>query len=101
ANGFTVALIDCFERFSAQIDWAMIIMSPLEPWPGELVLEAADAHGVSLITRVVDYGGVFHDEELGEDAFAVHDHRRFRPPPWVQAAPDRLHPLRPHAPRHR
>jgi aryl-alcohol dehydrogenase-like predicted oxidoreductase len=100
ANGFTLDLIDCFERFSAQIDWAMIIMGPLEPWPGELVLEAADAHGVSLITRVVDYGGIFHDDLLGEDAFAVHDHRRFRPPGWVQAGRERLERMRPYAERH-
>src|SRR3984885_7998732 len=26
ANGFTLDLIDCLERFSAQIDWAMIIL---------------------------------------------------------------------------
>src|SRR5438105_3993475 len=61
ANGFTLDLIDCFERFSDQIDWAMIIFNPLEPWPGELVLDAAAAHGVQLITRVVDHGGIFHD----------------------------------------
>ncbi len=40
----------------------MIILNPLEPWPGELVLEAAVKHDVSLITRVVDYGGLFHDD---------------------------------------
>ena len=44
ANGFTLDLIDCFERFSELIDWAMIILNPLEPWPGELALAAADAH---------------------------------------------------------
>ena len=41
ANGFTLDLIDCLERFGEQIDWAMIILNPLEPWPGELVLGAA------------------------------------------------------------
>ena len=46
ANGFTLDLIDCLERFGALIDWAMIILDPLEPWPGELVLPAAEAHGV-------------------------------------------------------
>jgi aryl-alcohol dehydrogenase-like predicted oxidoreductase len=100
ANGFTLDLIDCLERFSAQIEWAMIIMGPLEPWPGELVLEAADAHGVSLITRVVDYGGIFHDDLLGEDAFALGDHRRFRPPGWVPAGRERLERMRPYAERH-
>ena len=37
----------------------MVILNPLEPWPGELVLEAAARHEVKLITRVVDYGGLF------------------------------------------
>ena len=45
ANGFTLDLIDCFERFGERIDWAMVILNPLEPWPGELCLEAADRHG--------------------------------------------------------
>src|SRR5450631_2546628 len=31
ANGFTLDLIDCLERYSADIDWAMIILNPLEP----------------------------------------------------------------------
>ena len=43
ANGFTLDLIDCFERFGDRIDWAMVILNPLEPWPGELVLDAARA----------------------------------------------------------
>ena len=46
ANGFTLDLLDCFERFGALIDWAMVILNPLEPWPGELVLDAARHHGV-------------------------------------------------------
>src|ERR1035438_7761167 len=29
ANGFTLDLLDCIERFSEQIDWAMIILGPL------------------------------------------------------------------------
>src|SRR3954468_11684758 len=50
ANGFTLDLIDCFERFGDRIDWAMVILNPLEPWPGELGLPAAERHGVSVIT---------------------------------------------------
>src|SRR5271169_1275307 len=46
ANGFTLDLLDCLERFGGEIDWAMIILGPLEPWPGELVLEAAASHDV-------------------------------------------------------
>ena len=41
ANGFTLDVIDCLERFGELIDWAMIILNPLEPWPGELCLGAA------------------------------------------------------------
>ena len=37
ANGFTLDLIDCLERFGALLDWAMIILNPLEPWPGRAV----------------------------------------------------------------
>ena len=57
ANGFTLDLIRCLERFGDRIDWAMVILNPFEPWPGELVLDAADRAGVRVITRVVDYGG--------------------------------------------
>jgi aryl-alcohol dehydrogenase-like predicted oxidoreductase len=100
ANGFTLDLIDCLERFGELIDWAMIILGPLEPWPGELVLDAAAAHGVRLITRVVDYGGMFHDDVLSDDAFAKHDHRRFRPEGWVAAGREKLQRMRPYAQRH-
>ncbi len=100
ANGFTLDLIDCFERNSSLIDWAMIILNPLEPWPGELVLEAAAAHDVPLITRVVDYGGLFHDDVLPGHAFAEHDHRKFRPDGWVADGRERLERLRPYAERH-
>ena len=62
ANGFTLDLIDCLERFGADIDWAMVILNPFEPWPGELVLDAAERSDVKLITRVVDYGGMFHGD---------------------------------------
>ena len=100
ANGFTLDLIDCLERFAAEIDWAMIILNPLEPWPGELVLEAARVHGVDVITRVVDYGGVFHDDVRPGHVFAEYDHRKFRPPGWVQAGAEKLELMRPYAERH-
>ncbi len=100
ANGFTLDLIDCLERFAAQIDWAMIILGPLEPWPGELVLGAAVAHEVSLITRVVDYGGLFHDDVLTEQDFAARDHRKFRPDGWVGTGREKLERMRPYAERH-
>ncbi len=100
ANGFTLDLIDCMERFGGLIDWAMIILSPMEPWPGELVLGAAQANEVDLITRVVDYGGLFHDDVLAGHAFAEYDHRKFRPDGWVQAGRERLDLMRPYAQRH-
>jgi len=100
ANGFTLDLIDCLERFSSLIDWAMIILSPMEPWPGELVLAAAEANDVSVITRVVDYGGVFHDDVLPGHTFADYDHRKFRPDGWVQAGCEKLERMRPYAQRH-
>jgi aryl-alcohol dehydrogenase-like predicted oxidoreductase len=100
ANGFTLDLIDCIERFGTLIDWAMIILSPMEPWPGELVLDAAATHDVNLITRVVDYGGLFHDDVLPGHDFAPYDHRKFRPEGWVQAGREKLQLMRPYAARH-
>ena len=100
ANGFTLDLIDCFERFGELIDWAMVILNPLEPWPGELALGAARAHDVQLITRVVDYGGLFHDDVLAAHSFAEHDHRKFRPQGWVERGRETLELMRPYAERH-
>lgn len=99
ANGFTLDLIDCLERFGERIDWAMIILNPLEPWPGELVLEAADRHSVKVITRVVDYGGLFWDDLRPGMELARGDHRGFRPPGWIEAGLDKLDRLRPFAER--
>jgi aryl-alcohol dehydrogenase-like predicted oxidoreductase len=100
ANGFTLDLIDCLERFGELIDWAMVILGPLEPWPGELVLAAAQTHHVNLITRVVDYGGMFHDDVLPGHEFAPYDHRKFRPEGWVTAGREKLERMRPYAERH-
>jgi aryl-alcohol dehydrogenase-like predicted oxidoreductase len=100
ANGFTLDLIDCLERFGERIDWAMVILNPLEPWPGELALAAAAANDVSLITRVVDYGGLFFDDVLPGHAFAEYDHRKFRPDGWVAQGREKLERMRPYAERH-
>src|SRR3954468_12496265 len=100
ANGFTLDVIDCFERFGEIIEWAMVILNPLEPWPGELVLPAAREHGVKLITRVVDYGGLFWDDVLPGHEFGPRDHRGFRPAGWVEAGRERLERMRPIAARH-
>ncbi len=99
ANGFTLDLIGCFERFGSQIDWAMIILNPLEPWPGELVLDAAAKSDVSVITRVVDYGGLFWGDAPRDGAFARGDHRGFRPEGWVAEGLAKIERLRPIAER--
>ncbi len=57
----------------------MIILGPLEPWPGELCLDAAATAGVDVITRVVDYGGLLFDDLPPDHQFAAGDHRGFRP----------------------
>jgi aryl-alcohol dehydrogenase-like predicted oxidoreductase len=100
ANGFTLDLIGCFERYGELIDWAMVILNPLEPWPGELALDAAAQHGVRVITRVVDCGGLFHDDVLPGHRFADRDHRTFRPAGWVEAGRERMKGMRPIAERH-
>jgi aryl-alcohol dehydrogenase-like predicted oxidoreductase len=99
ANGFTLDVIDCLERFGAQIDWAMIILNPLEPWPGELCLAAATANQVKLITRVVDYGGLFFDDLHPGQELAPRDHRGFRPAGWIEGGRARLEEMRPIAER--
>jgi aryl-alcohol dehydrogenase-like predicted oxidoreductase len=99
ANGFTLDLISCFERFGDRIDWAMVILNPFEPWPGELCLEAAARHDVRVITRVVDYGGLFWgDIEVGME-LAEGDHRAFRPDGWIEAGLKKLERVIPIAER--
>jgi aryl-alcohol dehydrogenase-like predicted oxidoreductase len=95
ANGFTLDLLDCFERFGDRIDWAMIILNPFEPWPGELVLDAAAERHIDVITRVVDYGGLFWGDLRADQPMHEHDHRRFRPTGWIEAGLERLERVRP------
>jgi aryl-alcohol dehydrogenase-like predicted oxidoreductase len=99
ANGFTLDVIDCLERFGSLLDWAMIILNPLEPWPGELCLGAAAAAEVKVITRVVDYGGMFWDDVVPGQRLAPGDHRGFRPSGWIEAGRQRLEGMRPIAER--
>ncbi|HEV2785173.1 MAG TPA: aldo/keto reductase [Solirubrobacteraceae bacterium] len=100
ANGFTLDVIDCFERFGELLDWAMLILNPLEPWPGELALDAAARHDVRVITRVVDYGGLFHDDVAPGHEFVERDHRTFRPARWIERGREKLDAMRPIAERH-
>jgi aryl-alcohol dehydrogenase-like predicted oxidoreductase len=101
ANGFTLDLISCFERFGERIDWAMIILNPFEPWPGELCLEAAAKHDVEVITRVVDYGGLFWGDLQPGMELAPGDHRAFRPEGWIEAGLEKLERIAPIAERQR
>ncbi len=100
ANGFTLDFILCLERFGPLLDWGMIILNPLEPWPGQLVLPAAVKHEIKLITRVVDYGGLFHDDVKPAHKFGPHDHRSFRPAGWVEEGNARLDRMRPIVEKH-
>jgi aryl-alcohol dehydrogenase-like predicted oxidoreductase len=77
----------------------MIILNPLEPWPGELCLGAAARAGVRVITRVVDYGGLFFDDVLPGQVLAPQDHRSFRPAGWIEQGRGRLERMRPVAER--
>jgi aryl-alcohol dehydrogenase-like predicted oxidoreductase len=95
ANGFTLDLIACLERFGERIDWAMIILNPFEPWPGELCLDAAQRHGVKVITRVVDYGGLFWGDLQPGMELVKGDHRAFRPEGWIEAGLEKLERLSP------
>lgn len=73
----------------------MLILNPFEPWPGELTLAAAERCGVSVITRVVDYGGLFWDDVLPGAELGGGDHRAFRPEGWIESGRERLERLRP------
>jgi aryl-alcohol dehydrogenase-like predicted oxidoreductase len=99
ANGFTLDLIACLERFGDRIDWAMIILNPFEPWPGELCLEAAARQHVKVITRVVDYGGLFWGDLRPGMKLAKGDHRAFRPEGWIEAGLEKLERVMPYAER--
>lgn len=86
ANGFMIDLIYCFENFGDLINQAMIILNPLEPWPGSLCLESAEKHNVDIFTRVVDYGGIFGGDVGENHKFTPQDHRVYRPEGWVERA---------------
>jgi aryl-alcohol dehydrogenase-like predicted oxidoreductase len=100
ANGFTLDLLACFERFGDRIDWAMIILSPFEPWPSRLLLPALERNRIGAIARVVDHGGVFHGDVPDESELPGRDHRSFRPAGWVGLGREKLARLAPIAERH-
>ena len=100
ANGFTLDMIYAFETFGELIDWTMIILNPLEPWPGQLVLDAAQKHDVKLLTRVVDYGGLFHGDLERGHTFADGDHRGYRPQGWIEQGLDKFDQMKPILEKH-
>ena len=55
---------------------------------------------MNVITRVVDYGGLFFDDVLPGHEFSPGDHRGFRPAGWVEAGRERMEKMRPIAQRH-
>jgi aryl-alcohol dehydrogenase-like predicted oxidoreductase len=57
------------------------------------VLGAATTANVRLITRVVDYGGLFFDDLLPDTELAKGDHRGFRPAGWIEAGRERIEPM--------
>ncbi len=99
ANGFTLDIISCLERFGDRLDWAMVILNPFEPWPGELCLDAAERHGVKVLTRVVDYGGVFWGDMRPGMELGRTDHRSFRPAGWIEAGLEKLARVMPYGER--
>lgn len=101
ANGFSLDLVYCLEKFGEWIDWSMLILNPLEPWPVGLTLPACEKHGVKVMTRVVDYGGLFHgDLALPGHEFKSGDHRTYRPDGWVQRGMEKLEKMLPVAGKH-
>ena len=78
----------------------MIILNPLEPWPGRLTLDAAAKAEVKVLTRVVDYGGLFHGTMKADHVFRDGDHRAYRPDGWVEAGLEKIEQMRPVIERH-
>ncbi len=95
ANGFALDLIQSLERFESHIDWAMIILNPMEPWPGRYVLPVASEFGVDILARVVDYGGIFHDDVKPGHFFKDGDHRTYRGAGWIEHGNEKLERMRP------
>ncbi|MDF1754243.1 MAG: aldo/keto reductase [Verrucomicrobiales bacterium] len=94
ANGFTIDMANCMEKFHEHLDWAMVILNPLEPWPGRNILPIAKEFGVDLITRVVDYGGMFHDDVKPGHHFKDGDHRTYRMEGWIEMGNEKIDKMR-------
>ena len=53
------------------------------------------------VTRVVDYGGLFHDDVKPGHKFGAQDHRGFRPAGWVEAGAEKMERMRDIARNHK
>jgi aryl-alcohol dehydrogenase-like predicted oxidoreductase len=95
ANGFAIDMAYCLEHFHEDIAWAMIILNPMEPWPGRYVLPVANEFGVDILARVVDFGGIFHDDVKPGHFFRDGDHRTYRPAGWIEHGNEKLEQMRP------
>ena len=52
-----------------------------------------------MITRVVDYGGLFYDDLTPDTELGPRDHRGFRPAGWIESGRERMERMRPIAER--
>ena len=98
-NGFVLDQIACLERFGEEIEWAMLILNPFEPWPVEQVLPAMAGRGAGDHPGRRPRGRLLGRRRPGH-AFPRGDHRTFRPPGWVEAANEKLERMRPIGERH-
>jgi len=55
---------------------------------------------VDILARVVDYGGIFHDDVRPGHPFRDGDHRTHRPGNWIEHGVERLEKIRPIAQKH-
>ena len=82
-------MIDCLERFGDRIDWAMVILGPLEPWPGEFIPAGGQAPRVKSSSRVSSTMAACSTTMCspGHD-FAEYDHHGVSVPAgWVRGGP--------------
>jgi aryl-alcohol dehydrogenase-like predicted oxidoreductase len=64
------------------------------------VLGGAEKNEIKILTRVIDYGGVFHDDMKPGHIFRPGDHRAYRPEGWVERGCEMIERMRPIADKH-
>ena len=96
ANGFTLDLIDCFEKFGELIDWAMLILNPLEPWPEHRCLAARPKSTASRCSPASSITAAFSTTIWPPvHVLSKRDHRAFRPAGWVEPGREKSSRMRP------